>query len=1129
MTDAQPLVLTAALLDALDPLPHPQRMRELASRARCLADEGLLRPVLDELADGDPYERRTAVVAAAVGQDAEWTGAHLTDEDGVVRGHALRAARSLGVPDRVYEEAFADAPAVVRRQLVRAIVLDGRTALADRLLPVLRATWGDTEAARLLPGCSAGTVEEALPALLRSVGGWSSLGHHHPGPLLDAAEAELAALPGAERHGWWHGCGHDRAVAAAASALPHRVLDLLERYGPARLPGSLFRHLGHLATADPARFARLLLAPGTCATPGHALSRTLLHRLVGALPDGLVAELGRSSPDLLPRLLRALPPSRRAAVHAAAVAGQGEGAHVTVDTALLDALPRTHVADVARRLADRARARGADRTTVLRAESYLPFDEVRDRLLAATREPVADDRATAWSLLVRNAGRSGDRETVATVLEDLLRLRNEQDPVRSTALRALLTVPPALFTDTVEPLLDRIAADAVEARDSSATTRTALSSLAVAVLREHAVTGERALLNWALRTLVRISGNSGSADLGRLDRTLRRGQEHTVLEALRPWLEAGAERSDYGLVLALARALGRRADALPGLQELLWQAISYGSTSTARSAVELWLRDPADRDARIERLLTRDPSAAALPAVQRVLTTRRTDLLDAYLGGTPPWGRFLTPGTVWTIGTDYAGTRWVPRQQRAVQRELERTVADEKLPLYARGAALGRLATLPGRGFDAVRAWVDAPDVVLAEAALAALAHTDRPADALPDLLAHAGDDRARVALYAAGRAAAHARPSRLRELFAARTAPGTGKVTSRKQTVRLAATLLPLPDAAALLADAYAQPDQHPDVRAACVASGTELLGDERIWEVLADAATGERALRTALLRTHPNELDPGHRPRYAKLVRKVCASDDDELVALGHRALVPWLPWAPGAATVLVEALTDMDRRGTWSSAADALATASPATPQAATALHRALTLLATGETADDAGAERDRPARQRLGRLTEALTAWPQVHDARGRAVLGEAGRVLAGHRDLVPQAVSLLAESVELEGAGGTDADALHAALVELAALHGGRPALAARTARTVRRRVERAGEAGTGATDTLLVVVARLAGTGDAAEGLVAAELTVACGRRTAWTGPWRTQLRMLRQHPCGDVRDVAYGEVTAVE
>ncbi|PWS39552.1 hypothetical protein DKT74_37750 [Streptomyces sp. ZEA17I] len=34
--DARPLVLSAALPDALDPLPHPQRMRELALCARRL-------------------------------------------------------------------------------------------------------------------------------------------------------------------------------------------------------------------------------------------------------------------------------------------------------------------------------------------------------------------------------------------------------------------------------------------------------------------------------------------------------------------------------------------------------------------------------------------------------------------------------------------------------------------------------------------------------------------------------------------------------------------------------------------------------------------------------------------------------------------------------------------------------------------------------------------------------------------------------------------------------------------------------------------------------------------------------------------------------------------------------------
>ena len=42
----------------------------------------------------------------------------------------------------------------------------------------------------------------------------------------------------------------------------------------------------------------------------------------------------------------------------------------------------------------------------------------------------------------------------------------------------------------------------------------------------------------------------------------------------------------------------------------------------------------------------------------------------------------------------------------------------------------------------------------LVEAALAALAWTERPDEALPILLSHVDDDRARAAMYAAGRAA---------------------------------------------------------------------------------------------------------------------------------------------------------------------------------------------------------------------------------------------------------------------------------------------------------------------------------------------------------------------------------------
>ncbi len=187
---------------------------------------------------------------------------------------------------------------------------------------------------------------------------------------------------------------------------------------------------------------------------------------------------------------------------------------------------------------------GSREMRVLGFESFLPGAEVREQLVEATWRPAAEDRAEAWPFLIRNADRSGDPEAVTAVLEEMGRLRNEQDPVREAALGALARVRPALFTEDAEPHLDRIA---VQALDSSSDTRYHLSRLAVGVLREHAASGRRELVNWALRTLVRISGNTGAADFGRLDHTLRRGQEHQVYEALRPWIKAGAEKSDYSV------------------------------------------------------------------------------------------------------------------------------------------------------------------------------------------------------------------------------------------------------------------------------------------------------------------------------------------------------------------------------------------------------------------------------------------------------------------------------------------------------------------------------------------------------------------------------------------------------
>ncbi|MET7905355.1 hypothetical protein ABZS86_29365 [Streptomyces sp. NPDC005355] len=1133
-----PRALVDELLGALDPLPCPRRMRELAVRARAASDKGELGALLDGLGRGGAYERRLAVVVAAVGGRGDYLGARLADPDPVVRHRALRAARRGAVSDDALEAAFEDAPAVVRRQLVRTVVAGRRTALADRLIEPLRERWGDGEAARLLPGCGAETVKRLLPGLFHAVRGWRPLVSRHPVAVLDEAARQLTALPVALRGDWWF--RYAPGVALAASAEPRRVLDLLELLCHGPLPLPVRRRLGALVAVEPGRTLRLLLAPDRAgALRGPGPQPAVLRRLVRADPPELI-DLGRAlrhDAEALARLLAALPPARRADFFDTATA-ERDPAHTVVEPAVLDVLPRPRRQAEARRMAVQARERGAPWTTVLEAVAYLPVEEAREELLAAVGRSSAEDRALAYPLLIRNAARSGDPDAVTSLLRLLERLRNEQDPVRSAALGALAATHPALFTDDAAEHLDRVAADAIQARDSSPATRQALRRLAVALLREHAVTGRRQLLGWALRTVTRLAGSVGAADLGRLDHKLRRGQEHAVFEALRPWLEAGADRVDHELTFALARSLGRRAHAMPELQELLRQAIQFGRDATVGTAIGLWLEPAGERDARVADLLAQEPSAAVLPPVLAVLTRRRTDLLDLVLADTPPYGRFLTPGAHWTPPTGRDAGRWLPRQQAAAARILARAAADTSLRSHERASAIAAAAPIPDVGATAVRAWAAADDVVLAETALAALARTDRPGESLPALLAHAGGDRARVAVHAATGASLYVEPSRLGRLVrgvlapdgvATAVPPVPAKVTSRKEAARLAATLLPVPDAATLLADAYELPGQHHDVQAACVAFATRLLDHKRAWELLAAAAGGRRELRHAVLRTRPLDLPETHRARYAQLIRVVCDTDDPEVAAPGYAALAVWSPWAPDAAAVLVAAVTDLENRTSWRSAADSLLDLMAAAPDGVpedNPLAWALAALATADArpgAPDAEPDRDRPARRRIRHIADRLAMHSRMRSRAMRPTATAAGELLAGYETFVQDAAHVLVNALDLDAHPGP----LAAALARLARLHAARPALAARTADVLHQRLNTAMRPGSG--EALLRAARRLGEDGGHASGLFAATLTGVGGARTEWAEPWRERLRALRRHPHPDVRDAALRLTTAVE
>ena len=384
-------------------------------------------------------------------------------------------------------------------------------------------------------------------------------------------------------------------------------------------------------------------------------------------------------------------------------------------------------------------------------------------------------------------------EAVTEVVEYFRRLRNEQDPVRARALTALARVRPRLLEPEAASALEQIAADALAVRDASDQSRKALTALAVAVLREHY--DSPPLVTWSLRTLREIFGDRVPA-LGRIDTRLRRGQEREFFAAVRDWLESGIQRGSCEPLFSVTRALGRRAWLLPELQDMLRRSTDAGNVSgVMRTGITLWLADPRTRAQRAEHVLRADPSAVAIPEPDM---GRAVPAADRPARPCPHRGAAARevpcPGVRWVPLYSPGTGRWLPRQQAAYAGLLAKVAADAGAKIYVRTAAITAAAPLGDAGRDVVHRYVGSPNASLAEAALAALARTRTPR-ALPVLLSHGGDDRARVAVYAAGQAARYIPPGSWRP-FSPRNRQ-RGKVTARKEALRLAARLS-VPDAGA-------------------------------------------------------------------------------------------------------------------------------------------------------------------------------------------------------------------------------------------------------------------------------------------------------------------------------------------
>jgi hypothetical protein len=1129
----------ADLLAALDPLDYPTRSRRLAAETvRLGAVPDALDAVLGAFAVGGAYERELGLKMAMVAHRSDRLIAALHDPLHRIRALALYAcvARPDAEADAAILGTVDDASLQWRRTVVRLVGAARRTDLADRLAESYRDRLGDADTARLLPVCSAKVAERLLPDLAHELRAWTRFGTRHPTLMLEFARGELAAVPAGSRAGWWGSFGE--GLVAAAEHHPDQVLDLLEEFPlPQGLPYPFLYQIGLLTRADEARTLRLLtVADGRLAERWRCLSRTTRKRLArSGRPE--IAVVGRAlvdQPAATAELLRGLPPTARSQFYDVVTADR-ERQTAILAPAVLDALPRRRRhAEARRMLGLAAYTDRPDQRLVVVAR--LPWDEARPELRAAVRRADAQERADAYPLLVACAAAEDHPPAITSLLtEEFLRLRNEQDPVRQAALTALAAVPARLFEDTaaVTDVLRGLVTDALEARDCSWHTREALRRLACRVLAHQATdsrgsgsgsgTGTGDLLAWALATFEQLAGSTGFFLLDRMDRNLRRGQELAVFQTLRPWIERGIERADHRLVLALAQSLGDRARAIPGLQDALAHAIWHGTDGTARSAIDLWLDDPAHRDTRVAQVVAWDPTAVAIFGVCRLLSLRRTDLLDPYLTATKPIkGRFIAKGFIW-VPQFQPSHRWLPRQLAAYAGRLAKIAADAGARVDVRVGAINGLGALPGEGEREARRYLDSAEVPLVEAALRMLSRSQDPVAALPILLGYTDGDRARVAVYAAGRAARFARPSAAGPVLGSVALSPSAKVTSRKEALRIAADI-EIPGLVDLLEAVWRVPGQHRDVKAAAVLRLAGRMDDDRVPALLREAVGDDAAIATQLLRMYPLHLPERHRAAYGQLVAVACDADDPKVSGAALAVAPRWYRWSEAVATVVCTAMTDLSRLGDRAappSALFALLAEGMPVPRYRAVLEALLAADAREDREegqenaqggrdgqggqDGRGDERDRAARRLLVQIAQAAIALQARDLADRRALLTVTAQTLAGRPGYARLASMLSASAVDL----GAAVEEVSGELLEIAAGVSGRCDAAAQAGACLADMVRTGGLWDPAA---VLVAVEALIARDDPDAGLIATYLAGAAGAELGWPEGYRSAVRALRRH-----------------
>lgn len=964
------------LLEELDLLGYSKRMKEVAllgrqSWKRNQKEEyaGLLVALLES---GTAYEAHLALTGAAVTGDSQAVMLALKHAKSGVRKRAA-ALLTVVVTDSTYniEAEIITFSLECRDQLLDGIVKNNRQDWAERLLELVLSRWGAKEAGKLLSICSEETVSNRLPQIGYAINNWRLLTKRHPDEVIkyvdytlqQAAESEKLSL-------WWT---FDTAIEELSVQRPAMVLDFALKYGPRNYIHPVIKQqLGRLMLFDSSGVFELLTRDEI---RGHLIEQgippvVLKKRSCFTTEQWTVlGSILSDNPTHLAKVLDTLAPSKRTAIFNAAYPEYERKLRV-FPISLLDVLPHQLRDSEAKRMLG-LREIQENEEQMLEITARLLIDHAREQLVLATKTSNANERANAYGRLIQSTALS--RRGMEETLHFLIRVKNDQDPVRMVVMSELANCPVTLFNEEQISDLTLLVDMVVEARDTSYGTRLATEKLAFRILQAHALEMESSMFGFALWVFERMTLRSGQFMLFSRDWS---GIPTPALESLFDKIydfsmEANKRENDH-VIIQIADAFGKAIDRLPKLQSLLGEIVK--SKKVSRQAVRYWLAPYDTRDERVRELLDLDPTFIAFYEVFQHLHLKRQEWLDPYIAGKILKGKHLTGKTIYLIPARDGFHRYLPRQQQQLATLLERVALDTKRSFYERASAMRSLASLPDYESAQWDLLLQDKEVHVVEAALHAHSLIEQPEQVILMLLDNLEGDRARVAMYSIPRCARRVNPIFLTSKLSALLNRDKLKITVKKEAIRLLGYHRSSENQVLLLRE-HEKPNNHKDVIIAIGHAVRQYLDYEQSWEILDCMSLSlERDIVRSLFNQSPVALPRKMRQRYLQLITKVTSHSDPVVVNDAFRTMTSWVH---GNEFIIAEfagkIFVDLQKSGQWRAALDTLIMASSEGLVNDRVVEFCRQLLNAGmQEQCDTGSKRDLPARQRLIALIDKLVA-------------------------------------------------------------------------------------------------------------------------------------------------------------